>query len=288
MSPPASNSVSPSGSDTDIGVPGPSARQWVAPPFPVPAGIIPGLEYLLGASDLLIIPDVIQCCCPKFGVRIIQKDGKQLYTIAPPNGCCECKGCCACNKCPKYAEPPFEMKDQSGKIVATFKVLNKHCCYYGCNPCGPCQDRYNVEIHCFDANFNNLGFVKNYNYQCCERKCCCDDGTMMIHVQNQHGGIEVVASSTPKKCCGKLCDELKCKIPYNTWNFKAGEAPIGQLVQRELCDDNTCMKCYSHQPSWGLTFPADMDVSTKARMIGLVLMVHGFYAQKSQAHQVSQ
>lgn len=47
------------------------------------------------------------------------------------------------------------------RVVATFKYVKKDCGYYACNPCAmlcaPCKDRYSVELHCFDANGNNMG-----------------------------------------------------------------------------------------------------------------------------------
>lgn len=65
---------------------------------------------------------------------------------------------------------------------------------------------------------------------------------MDIHIQNAQEVVELKASSTPAKCLAKCCDQLRCKVPYNKWTMKAGEANIGQVAQRDGCDDNACFK----------------------------------------------
>ena len=49
------------------------------------------------------------------------------------------------------------MKDQTGRVAAKFNILNKTICFYKCDPCGPCADEYASEVHCFDADGNNMG-----------------------------------------------------------------------------------------------------------------------------------
>ena len=39
----------------------------------IPGGIEPGLEYLLGVSDLVAIPAVVKSCFPQLGLRIMTK-----------------------------------------------------------------------------------------------------------------------------------------------------------------------------------------------------------------------
>ena len=80
---------SPSDSSTDVDVPGPSARQWVDAPVSVPAGIPPGLEYLLGASDLVAIPENMHKCgdcvrtgyCCNIGMSIVTKGMNWLIRL---------------------------------------------------------------------------------------------------------------------------------------------------------------------------------------------------------------
>jgi len=100
---------------------------------------------------------------------------------------------------------------------------------------------------------------------------------MDIHIQNPQAAIELKASSTPPKCFKKCLYGCTGKMPYAHWNVKAGEAHIGHVTQRGCCQDNVCMKCCTKMPSWGINFPADMDVTSKVRMLGLWLMVQTVY-----------
>ena len=104
----------------------------------------------------------------------------------------------------------------------------------------------------------------------------CGGGTRKLHIQSRNGNVELMAISTPQ--CSSV---LQCKAPYNTWTIKCDPTTdVGQLVQREVCDDNTFTKFCLKAPSWGLTFPDDMDVRTKARLIGLIVHVHFLYYQQ--------
>lgn len=232
---------------------------WMQPP-PPPPGCPPGMEYLCHLDQILVkqetsLLEVLTGWEVKNKFRLLNSVGQQVYYAMEESETCN-RICCGPQRGFVY-----HITDNMQQEV--FRIRRDFECCTGANCC-PCESCfYFAQIE--DRNGTVLGHVSNLHW-------CCKP-LFGIWDANKSLMAEVRGPCCP---CQNVCCTADIEMPI--FDVKSN-TEIGKISKQW---PGLLKEMFTDSDNFRVTFPADMDVKTKALMIGAVFIVDMMLYEQKQ------
>ncbi|XP_059169955.1 phospholipid scramblase 2-like [Physella acuta] len=223
-----------------------------------------GLEYLSKLNQVIIKQDVelleaIVGFETQNSYKLFNSAGQQCYSAFEKSNCCA-RQCCGNNRC-------FEMivTDNFNQMVFSVYRPYKFCKYHPCCACcGICQD--DVRISAPDSS--PLGKV--------HQRCSIIKPRYYVLDHNSQSQCEIVGPICQCTLCCKSV-EFTVRSIHDHKKIGAISKYRGDIIQELFTDADT----------FGVTFPIDLDVRTKATLIGAVFLIDFMFFEDPPKQKVT-
>ncbi|XP_076453825.1 phospholipid scramblase 1-like [Babylonia areolata] len=219
-----------------------------------PANCPPGLEYL-ASVDQLLVKQKMEAFEAFTGFetnnkyQVLNSLGQRVF-MAVEDTCCCTRCCCGSSR-------PFDIKlmDNTKKeIVHLERPLRCEFCLFCC-----CLQKLEVQA----PPGNLIGYVKQA-WDCCSRP--------RYKIQDA-GGETVLRISGP--CCRcNICGDIEFEV-----TSEDGETHVGTISKQW---SGLAKEIFTDADNFGVTFPLNMDVKTKATVLGAVFLIDFMYFEHDQ------
>ncbi|XP_070173361.1 phospholipid scramblase 1-like isoform X2 [Littorina saxatilis] len=245
------------------GGPPPPAGWAPAPGAPAPGGPVTaagpancprGLEYL-ASVDQLIVKQKMEALEAFTGFEtnnkyeVLNTMGQRVF-MAVEDTCCCTRCCCG-------AARPFDIKimdNHKKEVLHLERPLRCECCLCFC-----CLQKMEVQA----PKGNIIGFVRQAWSPCCVPK-------YKINNENDETVLRIRGPCFRCNICGDI--EFEVTAPDE-------QTHVGQISKQWT---GLAKEIFTDADNFGVTFPLDMEIKTKATMLGAVFLIDFMYFEQDR------
>lgn len=177
--------------------------------------------------------------------------GQKIFYAVEDNDCCT-RNCCGPRR-------PFDMKIFDNNKVEVMRFSRPFACQEPCFPC--CLQ--SMEIECPPGNL--IGSVHQNWTLCLPQFSVKDaDGNTVLKI---HGPL----CTTQCRC---LCGDVEFEI-----TTRDGSSTIGKITKQWA---GLLREAFSDADYFGITFPMDLDVNTKATLMGALFLIDYMFYERNE------
>lgn len=234
---------------------------WMQKPNPIP-GVPPGLEYLSQVDQIYVqqIPNMLENLTgfemnSKYRLRNAQ--GQQCYYAYEDTSMCQ-RQCCGPQR--KFDITLVDnMNQQVAKIYRPFKCCGGHHCCAGC--CGCCAHEVTIEapIGTIIGYARESGSISRPKYG--------------IYDENHEKVLNVIG---PKCICNSAMCPTDNKFKITSLD---GETEVGNVTEFY---SGFFQEMFTSAENFGASFPADLNVKTKASILGVLFLIDFMFFEKKK------
>ncbi|KAM4772723.1 phospholipid scramblase 2-like [Rhinophrynus dorsalis] len=231
--------------------PGGPAAAWMPMPTSIP-NCPPGLEYLTQIDQILIrqhieLLEIFTGFETNNKYELKNSMGQRVYYAAEENDCCN-RNCCG-----NIRSFTMTIVDNMGREV--IRLLRPLRCYECCFPC--CLQKLEVQA----PPGTTVGYVIQ-NWHLCLPK---------LTIQNEKGEdiLKITGPCIPCRCCTDVNFEVK----------SLDESSIVGRISKQWT--GLIRETFTDGDYFGVQFPMDLDVKTKAVVLGACFLIDFMYFENS-------
>lgn len=232
----------------------PGQGQWMQAP-PAPVNCPPGLEYLTQIDQLLVKQQVeLLEAFTGFETnnkyKILNSMGQQVFFAAEDTDCCT-RQCCGPAR-------PFEMKildNLQREVIHLTRPLRCSSCFFPC-----CLQEIEVQ--------SPPGTVLGY---------CSQEWSICIpKFEIQNAQRETVLRIEGPFCQCNICGDVEFQVLSAD-----GQNQVGKISKQW---SGLAKEMFTDADNFGITFPMDLDVTTKAVVLGSCFLIDFMFFEQAQGH----
>lgn len=230
------------------GAPG-QGGSWMQPPGQM-AGVPPGLEYLTQLDQILAhqIVSLMEAftgweTTNKYAIK--NSMGQQCYYAFEESGACM-RQCCKANR-------EFNMHIVNNHNQEVMKIYRPFKCCSGCCWCAGCCDHCAQELVVESPPGTMIGRVKQLG----------TGWKLKFSVEDAHGNTQLIVNGPCCTCA--CCSDVEFPVMSNNEQQQVG------MVSKQWT--GFVKEAFTKADNFGITFPMDLDVKTKATLIGAMFLI---------------